>query len=64
MNIKRYFIIEQHIARPFVHYSECFYHPAFPSMQLKQLTLLLLQGAQPITIKSWEFSQLGNPYKS
>ena len=37
------------------------YHP-FTSMQLKYLTLFLLQGYQPITIKGLGFSQFGNNY--
>ena len=28
----------------------------------KIITLFLLQGSQPITIKGWNFSQLRNPY--
>ena len=33
----------------------------FPSVQLKRLTLFLLQGSQPITIKGCDFSQSCNP---
>ena len=36
--------------------------PSFLPMQLKQLNLFLLQGAQPITIRGWDFSQSGNPF--
>ena len=57
---KRYFIIDQQIV--FVHCSACLYHPLFPFMQLKYLTLFLLQGSQPITIKGWDFSQSYNPF--
>ena len=34
----------------------------FSSIQLKSVTLFLLQGSQLITINGWDFSQLGNPY--
>ena len=47
---KRYFILDQQIARHFVQYSGCLYTPS-PIMQLKKLTPFLLQGSQPITIK-------------
>ena len=36
-------------------------HP-FPSMQLKYITLFLLQGSGPITINGWDFSQSCNSY--
>ena len=59
--LKRYFIIDQQIVQHFLHYSKCLYHP-LSSMQLKQLTLFLLQEYQPITLKGWYFSPQGNPY--
>ena len=55
---KIYFIIDQQIARHFVHYSECLDNP--PSL-LSNSNSFLLQGSQPITIKGWDFSQSGIP---
>ena len=58
---KRYFMIDQQISRHFVLYSEYLYHP-LPFYAIKIITLLLLQGTQPIKIRGWEFSQSENPY--
>ena len=38
------------------------FKPSLHSMQLKWLTLLLIQWSQPITIKGRQFSQSWNPY--
>ena len=38
------------------------FHTPFPSLQLKWITLFLIQGPQPIMINGWDFSQVRNPY--
>ena len=56
----KYFIIDQQTALRFGTPVNVFQTP-FPSMQLKKATLFLIQRSGPITIKSWGFSQSGNP---
>ena len=38
------------------------FKPSFPLMQLKWLTLFLIQDSKPIMIKEWDFCQSWNPY--
>ena len=58
---KIYFIIDQQIARAFVHYSECISIP-LPFYTTQIINPFLNSSSQPITIKGWDFSQLWNPY--
>ena len=51
---KSYFIIDQQIVRMSV--------PPLPFYATQIIILFWLQGSQLITIKGWDFSQLGNPY--
>ena len=48
---KKYFIIDQQIARHFEHLCSERLSAPFPFMQLKQLTLFLIKVSQPIMIK-------------
>ena len=44
LQFKRYFIIDQQIARHFVHYSECLSNP-LPFYATQIITLFLIQGS-------------------
>ena len=56
---KIYFIIDKKIAWDFFQYIEFLSYFSF--IQLKTLTLFLIQTSQPIMIKGRDFTQSGNP---
>ena len=58
--IKRYFIIDKHIAWHFVHYSECLYPSPFHATQI--VNIFLASRISANLKKGWNFSQSGNPY--
>ena len=60
-NAKRYLLVDQQIAQHFVHYSGCIYHH-LPFYAIQIIHPYLFQGSQQITIKGWDFNQLGNVY--
>ena len=52
---KRYFLIDQQLARHFVHYSEWSLTQPLPFYATQIITLFLLHESQQITKKGWDF---------
>jgi hypothetical protein len=57
---KQYLKIDQHLARHFVYYGECFSNPP-PFLYSMKIPLFLIQWSPPIMKKGWNLANCGSP---